>query len=226
MALGERAALVGFLSQLQPALAIEVGTAQGGSLRPIATHAQEVHSLDLNFVLEEGLYPNVTFHRGDSHVLLPQLLDQFAREGRTADFVLIDGDHTRHGVRRDLEHVLKSSAARSTVVLLHDMMNPQCRQGVEDVGLGSYPHIVYVDLDVVPNVRRIPALRKRWGGLGIIVIEQNDANYRVFDNAIARKIRTSPAREMVRALVSPAREASHVVAAGRRRARALLRPRS
>ncbi len=225
MGLGERAAIVGFVLQLQPALAIEIGTAQGGSLKPIATHAHEVHSLDLNLEVDEGMYSNVTFHRGDSHAVLPGLLNQFASAGRSVDFILIDGDHSRRGVRQDLQHVLESPAARSTVILLHDMMNPQCRRGVEDADLDSYAHVVYVDLDLVPNARRVPAFERRWGGLGLIVTDQSNANHRVFDNAIAREMRTSPPHEMLRALVGPIRDAKFLAAASRRRALALIRSR-
>ncbi len=47
MRYGERFALEGILESLKPRLAIEIGTAQGGSLRRIAAHAEEVHSFDI-----------------------------------------------------------------------------------------------------------------------------------------------------------------------------------
>ena len=47
MAYGERFALEGIVSQVRPRLAIEIGTAEGGSLRRIAAHADEVHCFDM-----------------------------------------------------------------------------------------------------------------------------------------------------------------------------------
>ena len=46
MSPGERAAIKGILSELQPAVAIEIGTGQGGSLRRIAASSGHVHAFD------------------------------------------------------------------------------------------------------------------------------------------------------------------------------------
>ena len=40
----ERAAVRGVLAELEPRLAVEIGTADGGSLRRIAAHAEHVHA--------------------------------------------------------------------------------------------------------------------------------------------------------------------------------------
>lgn len=101
MTLGERAALEGILSQLKPSLALEVGTAEGGSLRRIAAHSREVHSFDMSAPPEEASFENVHFHTGDSHVLLPAWLEEMGKGGRRIDFALVDGDHTMAGVRAD-----------------------------------------------------------------------------------------------------------------------------
>jgi predicted O-methyltransferase YrrM len=44
---GERAAFAGLLSLVRPKFAIEIGTADGGSLRWLAQHSDEVLSFDL-----------------------------------------------------------------------------------------------------------------------------------------------------------------------------------
>jgi hypothetical protein len=96
MSLGERAALEGVLSQLQPELAIEIGSMEGACLRRIAAHAREAHSFDLN----PPSLPqpdNVTLHTGDSHALLPPFLADLAERGRNVDFVAVDGDHSAEG---------------------------------------------------------------------------------------------------------------------------------
>ena len=46
MAPGERAAIAGVLAELRPSVSIELGTAQGGSLRTIAAYSEQVHSFD------------------------------------------------------------------------------------------------------------------------------------------------------------------------------------
>src|SRR5919204_4811052 len=69
MAPGERAAIEGLLAQIKPALAIEIGTAQGGSLRHIAHYSAETHAFDLRSLVDRSSFPNVTFHIGDSHEL-------------------------------------------------------------------------------------------------------------------------------------------------------------
>jgi hypothetical protein len=178
MSFGERAALAGVLAQLRPRLAIEIGTAEGGSLRRLALHCEEVHAFDLSFALLDrrcgraGL-GNVVFHEGDSHVLLADLLARLGREGRGVDFVLVDGDHTAEGVRRDIEDLLAAEAVRSTVILVHDTMNEVVRAGLEQVDYEEHGKVGYVELDFVPGyVFREPSLEgELWGGLGLIVVE-------------------------------------------------------
>lgn len=99
MRFGERFALEGVLATLKPRLAIEIGTAQGGSLRRIASHCQEVHSFDILPDIDglEDELPNVRTHVGDSAVLVPQFLAGLEHEGREVDFVLVDGDHSAAG---------------------------------------------------------------------------------------------------------------------------------
>ena len=86
MTYGERSALEGILSQLKPKVSIEIGTAEGGSLRRVARHSGHVHSFDLvtpDSSVQE--LENVTFHTGDSHALVPELLAKLAGEGGAVD---------------------------------------------------------------------------------------------------------------------------------------------
>ena len=140
MSFGERAGLEGILSQLRPKLAIEIGTAEGGSLARIAAHSEEVHSFDLVPPADEarGL-GNVTFHTGDSHALLPKLLARW-----NVDFVLVDGDHSAEGVHQDMRDLLDSPATAQTVILAHDTANPAVREGLDRVRYAAYPMVVLV----------------------------------------------------------------------------------
>jgi Methyltransferase domain len=174
MSFGDRAAVEGVLSQLKPDLAIELGTAQGGSLARIATHSREVHTFDLIEVpFDKSAFPNVTFHSGDSHVLLPKLLESLSEEGRNVDFVLVDGDHTVEGIKQDLEDLLSSAAIRDTIILLHDTANEVVRSGIELVPIEAYPKVAYVDFDFVAGhmFREPTLLHELWGGLGLVLVD-------------------------------------------------------
>lgn len=191
MSLGERAAFEGLLTQIAPELAIEVGTAEGASLKRIARHSREVHSFDLVAPSLE-LPDHVTLHPGDSHVLLPELLDRLAREGRNVDFVLVDGDHSAAGVQRDIEDLLDSDAIRQTLILIHDINNEEVRRGVDAVRYRAWRKVAYVDLDFIAGYMfREERLRNElWGGLGLVVV---DASRPATDNPEVLQQRTYPA---------------------------------
>jgi hypothetical protein len=169
---GERAVLEGLLAAVEPSLSIEIGIDRGGSLETISARSRSVHAFDL--VRDAGVtperFPNVTFHIGDSHELLPRVLEQLSAGGRNVDFVFVDGDHTAVGVRRDVEDLLASPAVRETVILVHDTLNERVRAGLEDVDYDSFGKVTLVDLDFVLGralkENDVPSL---WAGLGLIV---------------------------------------------------------
>ena len=173
MAPGERAAVAGVLRLLRPSLSIEVGTARGGSLEAISLASREVHSFDLqrHSDLTPERFPNVVFHTGDSHELLPALLEELAESGRNVDFALVDGDHSAQGVRADVESLLSSPSVGGSVILLHDTLNGRVRTGLEMVEYGDFDKVRFVDLDFVPGrvMREGPLKDECWSGLGIIV---------------------------------------------------------
>jgi hypothetical protein len=172
MSFGERAALEGVLGQRKPRLAIEIGTYEGGSLSFLARHCEHVHTFDLDDLVEDrAAYENVTFHIGDSKLLLPALMSELEREGREVDLALVDGDHSAEGVRGDVQNLLDSSTTRSTLILLHDTMNEETRRGIESVGLASHPKVVYYELDFVPGYEFAGGHfdGQIWGGLGLVL---------------------------------------------------------
>lgn len=201
MSYGERAALEGIVSQVAPKLAVEIGTAEGGSLRRIAAHSDEVHSFDLVPPLEDvAQLDNVTFHIGDSHQLLSEFLSRLADERRSIDFVLIDGDHSADGVRRDILDVLDSDAVTKTVITLHDTLNPEVRRGIEAAEAARHPKVALYELDLVPGylARREPFRLQLWGGLGLIVV---DADRRRESPATVRDDRFHELFRVVRPMV-------------------------
>jgi hypothetical protein len=177
MSFGERAAVEGVLGQVRPSLAVEIGSAEGGSLRRIASHSGEVHSIDRSHEpLAAGppLPANVTLHTGSSHDLLPPLLESFAAAGRNVDFALVDGDHSYEGVAADLRILLASPVTARTAFLVHDSMNAEVRAGIESVGLDGYPGVVYYELDFVPGYvyAQGAARNMAWGGLCLVLTDE------------------------------------------------------
>lgn len=170
---GERAALEGILALLKPSLSIEIGTHKGGSLAPISAHSGAVHAFDLVRHPETAseCFPNVTFHIGDSHELLPRVLAGLADKGANVDFVLVDGDHTAVGVRRDLEDLLSSPSTGRTVILLHDTLNERVRAGLEQIDYDAFEKVQFHDLDFVQGrvMREGPLKDEFWCGLGLVV---------------------------------------------------------
>jgi hypothetical protein len=174
MTLGERAALTGILAQVRPRLAVEIGTAQGGSLRRIAEWSGHVHSFDVvEPAPDVAALPNVTLHTGDAHVLLPQFLADLARQGANVDFALVDGDHSAPGVARDMRDVLDSPAVGRTVILMHDSMNETVREGLQGVDYAAWDKVRLVLIDLVAGAMLAEGrfAGERWGGLGLVLVD-------------------------------------------------------
>lgn len=177
MAYGERLALEGLLTQVRPRLAVEIGTAEGGSLRRIATHSAEVHSFDVNpdVAAVVDAVPNATAHIGDSAELLPRVLAEFEAAGRNVDFVLIDGDHTYEGVQRDMRAVLESGACSRTVVVAHDSANDHVRDGLEALDLPAHRKVTLCLLDFVPGYLVVEGHETYsgaiWNGLALVLLD-------------------------------------------------------
>ncbi len=174
MSPSERAAIKGVLADLRPELAIEIGTAEGGSLRRIAAQARLVHAFDRDPPDPELLtLANVSFHVGDSHELLPRVLGQLTEQEVNVDFVLVDGDHSAEGARRDVEDLLSSPAISRTLVFVHDTANPDVRAGLEAIPYREWAKLTWVDLDWLPGIvfREGPTRGEAWGGLGLLIAD-------------------------------------------------------
>ena len=175
MSFGERAALEGVLAQLRPAVAIEIGTAEGGSLARIAAYSGMVHSIDIcDDELDVPPAGNVTLHTGASAEVLPSLLDELVSQRRRVDFALVDGDHSFEGVIGDVRALLDSPATDRAVLLVHDSVNEEIRTGLEHAGIEDYRKVVYYEPDFVPGYvyRTGSARQMAWGGLALVICDQ------------------------------------------------------
>jgi hypothetical protein len=85
--------------------------------------------------------------------------------------VLIDGDHSREGVRKDVNAVLAYTPRRPVYVVLHDSFNPDVRAGILDADWQESPHAHYLQLDfVVGQFAPCPQGLEMWGGMGLALL--------------------------------------------------------
>jgi len=129
----EAFALQGILSRLQPELSLEIGTSEGGSLQVLSRFSKSVITLDINASAIEklaGQFSNARFLTGDSKRIIPDLISQINSGPERLGFVLIDGDHSRDGVRADINNLLTVVPKCMVVVLMHDSFNPDCSEGM------------------------------------------------------------------------------------------------
>lgn len=169
----EKIALTGLLARHKPACSIEIGTYHGGSLSLISQFSGAVFSIDIDPEIPQrmgGRFPNVTFLTGDSSEVLPLLFEQLDKLDLPVEFILVDGDHSAHGVTRDLNLVLQYIPKKPMFVMAHDCFNPACRSGMLEAEWSSSPYCHWVDLDFVPG--RVVEHGgggdgEMWGGLAI-----------------------------------------------------------
>jgi hypothetical protein len=173
----ERLALVALLADLLPECAIEVGVYRAGSLSVLSRFSRKVYALDIDPECEalfRDKFDNVEFITGDAAQTLPALLARIQAAREPLEFVLIDADHSRAGIRRDIEAVLRHSPAQPLYLLLHDSFNPECRSGMREANWSANPHVHLVELDFVPGrfvtEEEPDSQREMWCGFALAVL--------------------------------------------------------
>lgn len=174
----ERMAFIHILDMARPEVAIEVGTYKGGSLQVLSHYASWVYSIDIDpFVAKnlDGKFDNVAFRSGDSSDILEGLLSNKSKSSKVT-FILIDGDHSEEGVRKDISAILNWHPAKECIVLMHDSFNPDCRKGILTSHWNSNPYIHDVEVDFVPGIYHelaydTAAPNTMWGGFARAVLK-------------------------------------------------------
>lgn len=168
----ERLAMTALLSRHKPKCSIEIGTYPGGSLSLISQYSEMVFSIDIDPSIPEKFryFENVCFLTGPSSVILPLLLKELDRGDIPVDFILIDGDHSAEGIKRDIDCLLSYVPKKPLFVMMHDSYNPECRRGMLGIDWEQSPYVGWVDLDFIPG--RIiehngPTKGEMWGGLAL-----------------------------------------------------------
>jgi hypothetical protein len=118
--------------------------------------------------------PNVTLLTGDSAEVLPALFRELTAAQIAVDFILIDGDHSPAGLKRDIGLVLQYVPLKPLFVVMHDCLNPGCRQAMLGSAWHESPYCHWVELDLVPG-RPVdndePARGELWGGLAVAYLQ-------------------------------------------------------
>lgn len=176
MSQAERMAMCHMLQLIQPKLAIEVGTYEGGSLSLLSAHCGWVYSLDIDPAIPQKFarFRNTTFITESSATSLPSLLRRLEQESAPLEFILVDGDHTREGVQRDLNAILEYQPSRRVHVLMHDSFNAECRSGMLGAAWSSARHVAFADLDFIHGKivqQGGPFDGELWGGLALLILD-------------------------------------------------------
>ncbi len=140
----------------------------------IAEYSKRVISFDLDPELKNTLgnrFANVDFVTGYSQQTLPAIIEDLNIKGQSPEFVLVDGDHSEHGVRDDVNLILKIKPQRPMVILMHDGFNPDCRRGMQSAAWAECPYAQYVDIDFVSGLYAASSYDtaeagSMWSGLG------------------------------------------------------------
>ena len=173
---GERLALLAVLARHKPHCSVEIGTFYGGSLSLIAQFSDMVFSIDIDpdVLHRVRSMPNVTLLTGDSAEVLPVLFRELTAAQIAVDFILIDGDHSPAGLKRDIGLVLQYVPLKPLFVVMHDCLNPGCRRAMMESAWQESPYCHWVELDLVPG-RPVdndePAKGELWGGLAVAYLQ-------------------------------------------------------
>ena len=175
--------LVQFAVEIKPAVVVEIGTADGGTLLAWCRLAgQTVVSVDQPLNLDNWGYaperqklyrelchdrPELKLHLlfGDSHVEGTKKLAQGCLRGRPVDLLFIDGDHSYAGVRRDYE-LWKDLVRPGGYIVLHDIL-PHTNAHVHK----SEVDRLWNEIKPGANGREFVADRKQgWAGIGVLQV--------------------------------------------------------
>ena len=176
MTMSERVVLYALVFGLRPHRCLEIGTAQGGSALVIGAALDDVGtghlvSVDRNPMIAPHhwaeLRHRATVVKGSS----PEALAEAARAaGAGFDLALIDGDHERSGVVRDVEATMPI-LARGAYLVFHDAHYYGVAKAIDDV-LERHPDRLtdcgLVSVEQTPEDRVEAGHPVVWGGLRLL----------------------------------------------------------
>jgi cephalosporin hydroxylase len=182
----ELAPLIAVVRERQPRTVVEIGTHKGGTLFAWC-QAAHPEALIVSIDLPDGLFgggyskeearefqsfaqPGQELHalRRDSHKRRTLRRLKSLLRGRPIEFLLIDGDHTYEGVRRDWE-MYGPLVAPNGLIAFHDIQEhtraPLCK--VDELWAELAPHHRTAEFVDPGDDRGLG----QWGGIGVIFKE-------------------------------------------------------
>lgn len=171
------------VAKLRPSLALEIGTARGGTLCIISRLSQTsatIISVDMPGGLFGGgykwfripLYKSFTvlnqkirLIRGDSHdPAIQNKVQEYVGKDRKLDLLFIDGDHSYEGVKADFESY-RSLVRSGGVIAFHDIAEHPKEIGCEVAPFWQEIKRQYRHEEIIENPRQ------GWAGIGILYVE-------------------------------------------------------
>jgi hypothetical protein len=176
MSPSEQMGMIYLLEHMRPKVVIEIGTRFGGSLQVLSRYCERVYSLDIDPDVPrrlEGKYPNVEYLIGPSDHTLPPLIHRLQSQKAELGFVLVDGDHSLEGVRKDINNLLKFKPVVPLYIVMHDSFNSECRLGLRAAKWEECSYVHAVELDFVAgSVNPSPTFQGQlWGGLALGILK-------------------------------------------------------
>jgi predicted O-methyltransferase YrrM len=187
--LRELAPLIALLRRRSPRVIVEIGTARGGTFYAwcqVADPNAVLVSIDLPGGPFGGGYTGddvstfraygrseqrLHFIRADSHASKTRSMLEAILNGGNVDFLMIDGDHTYDGVRRDFE-MYAPLVGQGNPIAFHDTLPHPEGSSCEVERFwneirGEYRHTEFVDLGS-------DSLAPQYGGIGVLYWERPD----------------------------------------------------
>ena len=180
----ELAELIGLLQERPPMTAVEIGTARGGTVYvwcEVADPRATIVSIDLpggsfGSGYSEAEIPapdaygkpqqELRFLLADSHDPATRAELQQILRGSSIDFLMIDGDHSYDGVKRDFE-LYSPLVAEDGLIAFHDIAPHSTAAGCEVQRFWTELRQSHSHLEFVDPVSESD-LAAGWGGIGVI----------------------------------------------------------
>lgn len=167
----ERVLLYGLVVGLRPERVLEIGTFQGGSTMVMCAALDDLGAGKIVCVDPDPRLAGETWdairHRA-TMVAKPSpeaLMEALAVAGAPFDFALIDGDHSRAGVDRDIDATVPVLADEAHVIF-HDAHYHEVQEAI-DAALERHPGR-FQDAGLVSRGRTVDENGVPWGGLRLL----------------------------------------------------------
>jgi predicted O-methyltransferase YrrM len=171
MPLYERVVLYGLTVGLRPRRVLEIGTYQGGSTLIMCAALDDLGGGHITCVDPAPRLASPTWeairHRAEI-IARPSpgaIAEALAAAGEPFDLALIDGDHTRDAVERDIDATIQV-LADAAYILFHDAHHQPVREAI-DAALGRHAGRL-VDAGLVSRGGTVDENGSRWGGLRLL----------------------------------------------------------